>query len=157
MLRRYVTVSDHKSRDAIPSSRCANIASRRPSKPLRCGRYTALWPQFNTMFSNRFRLIFRNAGGALERELESRLPGEQMQSTVRWSPPVHPLVKMNFDAGFRLGTLESRSAEALACFQALSFVRDMDFHAVEVEGDWWTVLSKLVATKIDSSGISPME
>ncbi|MBA0716023.1 hypothetical protein Golax_014890 [Gossypium laxum] len=103
-----------------------------------------------------------------------------MQSTVRWSPPVHPLVKMNFDAGFRLGTLESCSgavvrdnegmvlgpcvhfnanvpdsfaAEALACFQALSFVRDMDFHAVEVEGDWWTVLPKLVATKIDSSAV----
>ncbi|MBA0742199.1 hypothetical protein Gogos_015281 [Gossypium gossypioides] len=184
MLRCYVTASYRKSRDAIPSSHCANITSRRPSKPLRCGRYTALWPQFNTMFSNWFRLIFRNAGGALELEPESRLPGEQMQSTVRWFPPVHPLVKMNFDAGFRLGTLESRSgavvrdnegmvlapcvhfnpsvpdsfaAEALACFQALSFARDMDFHAVEVEGDRWTVLSKLVATKIDSSGISPME
>ncbi|KAK5785378.1 hypothetical protein PVK06_039960 [Gossypium arboreum] len=131
VLRCYITASDSKSHDAIPSSHCGDLQNHYDATiTLYCGR--------NLMPCS---------------ELESWLPGEHMQSPVRWSPSVHPLVKMNFDVGFKLGTLESRSVKALAYFQALSFVRDMDFHAMEVEGDWWAVLSKLVATKIDSSAV----
>ncbi|MBA0699071.1 hypothetical protein Goari_000740, partial [Gossypium aridum] len=71
------------------------------------------------------------------------------------TPPRDPYVKINFDAACkeqeRQNIPDAFSAEALACFQALKFAREMGFTMIEVEGGSRTVISNINGAKEDKS------
>ncbi|KAG8472386.1 hypothetical protein CXB51_034209 [Gossypium anomalum] len=94
--------------------------------------------------------------------IKERLPKKQRSMSSKWLPPERVVVKINLDATFKqnlrqfcssfvirndLGLVmgsgsilnsnvaDAFSAEALACFQALTFAKEMGFSQVVIEGD----------------------
>ncbi|KAK9035311.1 hypothetical protein V6N11_077353 [Hibiscus sabdariffa] len=102
---------------------------------------------------------------------------------VKWFPPDNNSIKINFDASFNISTnssvtgivarnfqglvmaactfshsavTDAFTAEALACETAVTFVSDLGFNSVQVEGDSLSIIKKLNATTMDRSLLSPI-
>ncbi|GMI96661.1 hypothetical protein like AT3G25270 [Hibiscus trionum] len=105
------------------------------------------------------------------------------QSPSQWQPPAPNSFKVNFDASYDKATATSVSgglvrdadglimaafscpnrfvrdpeaAEAIACFQAISFAKDAGFRRIVAEGDSLVVCSKINRQEQDLSRISPI-
>ncbi|KAK8657529.1 hypothetical protein V6N13_035760 [Hibiscus sabdariffa] len=106
-----------------------------------------------------------------------------LDEPVSWQAPTAGVIKFNFDSAYDISSKNSISgviardsaglimascivphhhvadafvAEALACYQATTFAKELGFKRVVFEGDSLTVVKKVCSSTLDGSLISPI-